>query len=203
MLSGKYYVLILILCISIAGCFKKETDENPQSNVFDNPEYLTSKLKEVTGEDVKFYLRGSFASDSTADIAAGTEIMNKKEWGIKFYLFKINKDSLKKVFVTNLLEGSFKESKVEKLSFPDSNHQVLYYNSMNYFMGNTGGEVLVYIIDLQAEKIYYAHLVSEPDGKVNLYISDDGNPKISKYLRDLFKKDYPSLRLTSKDPVLN
>lgn len=162
-----------------------------------------SKLKEATGKDIKFYLRGNFASDSANNIAAGTEVMNKKEWGIKFYLFKTSKDSLQKIYETALLEGSFKESKVDKMSLPDSNHDYLYYNSLNYFMGSAGGEVLAYIIDLQGEKIYYAHLVSEPDGKVNLFISHGGNPVVSSFFKDLFKKDYPTLKITSKDPVLD
>jgi hypothetical protein len=202
LLLSRYLPIFFFTLVIITGCNKKESGENPSPvNSFNNPVYLNAKVKEVIKDDPKFLMRGYFRSDSLKDIAAGTEIANKKDWGIKFFLLQINKDSLEKKYESPLLNGSFKDSKVEKKKFSGTDHDFIYYNSQDYFMGSGGGEIIAYIIDLQAEKVYYAHLISEPEGKSLLYLSFKDQPEIAKFLKDTFKQDFPTYTIIAKDPV--
>lgn len=191
------------MLLALQGCGKKEAEETPQGAAFESNEMLQGKIHGVLNTDAKFILKGKFATDSLNEIASGSEVMNKKEWGIRFYLLSYKDGKFQKSWETPLLNGSFKESKVEKLRMNNIDHDYVYYNSLNYFMGSSSGEVLSYIIDLKAQIVYYAHLVMEPEGKVELFVSNSGNNDILKYYTTVFKKDYPALKLTDKDPVLD
>ena len=92
---------------------------------------------------------------------------------------------------------------MEKLNLPGVEHDLVYYTSLNYFMGSAGGEVFSYIIDFKDQKTYYAHLVSEPGKPVYLFLSVNNNQEIYLYFTSSFKKDFPAFKIASKDPVLN
>lgn len=202
MLSVKKIILFLISVFLLQGCSKKDAENTPQENNAVNTVYLEKQVKGVINTDAKFILRGKFDVDPLTEFSSGSEVMNKKEWGIKFYLFTLKNGTAQKKYETPLLNGSFKSCKVEKINLVNSDHDFVYYNSMSYFMGSGGGEVLAYIIDLKDQIIYYAHLVVEPEGKVEFYMSPN-NAIVNKFFLNVFKKDYPTLKLASKDPVLD
>ena len=202
MLLSKYTILLLLVIV-VTGCDKK-TGEGPLPiNNKDNSEELIKGLNSILNSEVNFALRGNFTGDSTQEVVSGTEILTKKEWGIKFHLFVIKEDKPEKKNDSKLLDGSFKDCKVEKLNLPGVDHDLVYYNSLNYFMGSAGGEIYSYIIDFKEQKTYYAHLVSEPGKPVYLFLSVNNNQEVFNYFTLLFKKDFPVFKIASKDPVLN
>ena len=204
LLSSKYIIIILLLVILIAGCEKKVGESPlPVNGNKDNSEELIKGLNSLLNSEVTFALKGNFMGDSTQQVVTGTEILNKKEWGIKFHLFEIKGNKPEKKDDSKLLDGSFKDCRVEKLNLPGNDHDLVYYNSLNYFMGSAGGEIFSYIIDFKGQKTYYAHLVSEPGKPVYLFLSINGNQEIYNYFISSFKKDFPVFKITSKDPVLN
>jgi hypothetical protein len=136
-------------------------------------------------------------------VVTGTEILTKKEWGIKFHLFEVKDNKPEKKNDTKLLDGSFKDCRVEKLNISGIDNDLIYYNSLNYFMGSAGGEIFSYIIDFKIQKTYYAHLVSEPGKPVLLFLSGNNNQEINGYFTSTFKKDFPAFKIVSKDQVLN
>ena len=203
MLLNKLFKFILIISFVILAysCGEKKTppEKITTSVNFNNPEIVNQEAKNVLGENMKFAYKGTFDKDSVVEITAGTEIENKDEWGIKFYLLKLEEDKLKIVFQTSLLNGSFKESLTKKIKFPAFNYELLYYNSQDYFLGSGGGEVYSYIIDFNNKNTFYAHLFSEGE-KVSLFLSDNiDNPDIKNFFILNFKRDYPNLKIVQKD----
>ncbi|NWF51179.1 MAG: hypothetical protein HXY49_11630 [Ignavibacteriaceae bacterium] len=203
MSSGKIFLLPFILFLLLVVSCGKEKENEPASLYKDN-EYVLKKVKTFLGDNTRFARAAAFSTEKGIHIAAGTEISDKNQWGIKFYHLKVEDESLKKVYETELLQGSFKECLADKIKFPNFNYELVYYNSQNYFMGSGGGEVFVYIIDLNIKQVYYAHLVIEPDKPVSLFISPNlKSSEIKNFILAIFKKDYPSFVLSEKDIELN
>ena len=166
---------------------------------YKDPAVLLHEAKNALGENTKTAHLGRFESNVENEVVAGTEINTKDEWGIKFALLKITNNDLKKIYETDLLDGSFNSSLVSKIKLPSTGYELIYYNSQGYFLGSGGGEIFSYLIDFNVRKIFYAHLVIEPK-EISLYISDNiENPDIKNFFINNFKKDYPSLTLVSKD----
>ena len=183
------------------SCGEKKTppEKITTSENYNNPEVVTQEAKSILGENMKFAYKGTFDKDSVVEVTAGTEIENKDEWGIKFYLLKLEGSKLKIEFQTDLLNGSFKESLTKKIKFPAFNYELLYYNSQDYFLGSGGGEVYSYIIDFNNKNTFYAHLFSEGE-KVSLFLSDNiENTDIKNFFILNFKRDYPNLKMVPKD----
>ncbi len=205
--SKKYYLLFAVLLIFIFNsCGSKKSDEEVGAEKinFNNPAVVLQQAKIVLGNNVRFAYKGKFDHDTVTEVAAGTEIQNKSEWGIKFFLLKLNDGRLEEVFSTPLLNGSFKQCLVQKIKFPSFDHELVYYNSQDYFLGSGGGEVYSYIVNFNEGKTYAAHLVSEAGKPVSLYLSDNiDKPEIKTFFLSNFKRDYPNLHLVSKDIVLN
>ncbi|MFZ0456027.1 MAG: hypothetical protein WCE54_02425 [Ignavibacteriaceae bacterium] len=203
MLSNKsaYLILAIVITLVIVSCGEKK---QPVKNIepskdFNNQAAVTDEAEKILGPEVKFAYKGNFDKDSVIEIAAGTEIENKKEWGIQFYLLKFEQNKLEKTFQTNLLKGSFKESLTKKIEFPAFDYELMYYNSQDYFLGSGGGEIFSYIIDFKNQKTFYAHLFLEKE-KISLFLSDNiDNPDIKNFFIANFKRDYPNLQIVSKD----
>jgi hypothetical protein len=203
LLSNKwvYYTFVFSLILFIVSCGERKHPAENASPVkdFTSPAEVTAEAKKVLGEEMKFAYKGNFDKDSVTEIAAGTETENKREWGIQFYLLKLVNDKLEKVFQTNLLKGSFKESLTKKIEFPSFNYELLYYNSQDYFLGSGGGEIFSYLIDFKNQNTFYAHLFLEKE-KVSLFLSSNiDNSEIRNFFIANFKRDYPNLQIVMKD----
>jgi len=196
----------LILTLLLLGCNSKDENQNPSSKLpdFNDPQIAASEVSKIIGNEVAFAYKGVYDNDTTTEIAAGFEINNSKDWGIKFNLLKYENDSLKTVFQSILLDGSFSESLVKKIELPSSNYDLIYYNSLDYFLGSGGGEVYSYIVDFNKTKIYYAHLIIEQSEAISLFLSENiDNAEVKNYFVKNFTNDYPSLKIISKDIELN
>lgn len=205
MLLNKHAIfLALVFAFMFFSCSgKKSNQENDQAVDYENPQVVLQKAKEILGPFVSFAYKGRFDMDTVLEIAAGTETQTPKEWGIKFVLLKMVGDQLKVVFQTPLLNGSFKQCLVQKIKFPFFDHELIYYNSQDYFLGSGGGEVYSYLVNFNEKETYYAHLVTQPDKPISLYLSDNINiPQVKGFFISNFKRDYPSLKVISKDVAL-
>ncbi len=179
---------------------KQEANQDELNKNYSNPSYVLTQAKNILGNDVKETFKGRFDRDSVIEVIAGTETSNKTQWGIRFYFLKMKNGELTKIWQTDLLQGSFKGSLCDKIKFPYFDHELVYYNSKDYFLGSGGGEVFTYIINFQDYKTYYAHLVDERGKPVSLFVSDNIDvPEIHNFFVGIFKKDYPALKLVDKD----
>ncbi len=200
--------IIFVISIIFIGLFyscgsKKDDAKQELLKKYNDQDFVLAQAKKVLGENVKFAYKGKFDQDSTLEIAAGTETSSPKEWGIRFYLLKLDGTTLKKVYESDLVNGSFKDCLVKKIKFPDFNHELIYYNSQDYFLGSGGGEVYSYLVNLDQNKIYYAHLVAEQRKPVSLYLSSNIEfPDLKNFFLSNFKRDYPTVNLVNKDIVL-
>jgi hypothetical protein len=187
--------LFLISC----GDSQEEKKSKAPLKDYRDSEVQLKEAKNLLGSNVKVTFLGNFESNKNEELVAGSEINTKDEGGIKFTSIDISGEKPKKIFETGLLEGSFDEGKVEKLRLAELNHELLYYNSGDYFMGSGGGEVFGYILDFNEKEIYYAHLVVD-NKKVSLYLSENINSDdIRKFFLDTFKRDFPAFTLVSND----
>jgi hypothetical protein len=201
--SSRYLFFLFILLAFLTGCQKKAPDQEPVTiKPFNNYDTLLNEVKGLFHTDDGIVLPGNFKGDNTQQ-AAALIYVNKKEEKINFNLIEIKDNKLEKKDETKPLDGSLKGCKLEKINLQGMNNDLIYYNSEGYFMGSSDGEVYAYIIDFKTPKTYYAHLVSQSRRPVQLYISDTENKVISKYFIDSFKKDYPTIKLTARDPVFN
>lgn len=206
MLSSNKYLLVLLLALLLFNCNKKDDSNNSSSKApnFNDPQVAASEASKVLGSEVAFAYKGDYDKDTSIEIASGSEINNSKEWGIKFTLMKYNNDSLKTVYQSNLLDGSFSESFVKKINLPTYNYDLIYYNSLDFFLGSGGGEVYSYIVDYDSSQVYYAHLIIEQSESISLFLSENiKSQEVKDYFVKNFMNDYPSLKIISKDIELN
>ncbi len=191
--------ILITLVIVSCGERKHPAEKMKPSKDYNKSAVVTSEAEKILGPDMKFAYKGNFDKDSVVEIAAGTEIENKSEWGIQFYLLKLEKNILKKTFQTNLLKGSFKESLTKKIEFPAFDYELIFYSSQDYFLGSGGGEIFSYIIDFKNQKTFYAHLFLKKS-KISLFLSNNiDNSEIKNFFIANFKRDYPNLQIVSKD----
>jgi hypothetical protein len=196
-------IFTFVLSALIASCSDKKEGEQKPNFSFTDSLMVNSETKKILGDKLKIVLIGNFDKDSLQEIAAGIELTENNVWGIKFVLLELEDNQLVKKYETALLDGSFKESLVKKIKFPKFKHEVIYYNSEDYFWGSGGGEVFAYIINLAENETFYAHLFSESRRPVELFLSKNiTEPDLKKFFVSSFKKDYPELKLTSDDVSL-
>jgi len=202
LLLNKFLTAVLftsfLFLISCGDSQDEKKNKAPLKDYKDSAVQLR-EAKNLLGNDVKVTFLGNFKNDSEEEIVAGSEINTKDEWGIKFTSIDITGDEPKKIFETDLLEGSFDDSKVDKLRLASKSYELLYYNSGDYFMGSGGGDVFGYIIDFSEKEIYYAHLVAD-NKKVSLYLSENiNNDDVRKFFLNTFKRDFPTFVIVSQD----
>jgi len=169
--------LIFILIFVIPSCRNKEEKEQKPSFSFNDSSMVTKETKKILGDNLKFILTGNFDKDSLQEIAAGIELTENNNWGIKFILLELADNQL--------------------------NYDLIYYNSQDYFWGSGGGEVFSYLINFAENKTYYTHLFSESRKPAELFLSKNiTDSEIRKFFISNFKKDYPDLKLASEDVSL-
>lgn len=167
---------------------------------FQNNAQLLEIVKKHFNQEAQVGFGGMFDETGKQFIAAGLEINNSNDWGIKFVFLEKTGDELKVIYETEILDGSFKESFINKIKFASLDYDLLYFNSQGYFMGSGGGEVFSYIIDLEEKQVYYAHLVVESETATSLFVSDNTiNKELVNFFTVTLKKDYPNLIIVNED----
>ncbi|MEJ5262420.1 MAG: hypothetical protein WHT45_07050 [Ignavibacterium sp.] len=203
MLSDKTIKILFAFTLLILISCSDKNEKIPALNYEDKKQMLEI-TKKFFDENTAKAFGGVFDESGRETIIAGIEKNDKSGWGIKFYQLRLVDNELEVIFETKLLDGSFKESLVDKIKFPMRDYELIYYNSQGYFMGSGGGEVISYIIDFGKKDIYYAHLVADPVIPPSLFISNNTQDKyIREFFYTYFKKDYPRLRIVDEDITLD
>ncbi len=204
MLSNKHLLKTLsfiFLSLIIFSCSDK--GEKIPAIDYNNKAQLLEVVKKHYNPNTVFSAAGVFDDTGKQMIGVGVEVENNEEWGIKFSLLQPVNEYLTVKYESDVLEGSFKESFVDKIKFSSFDNELLYYNSQSYFMGSGGGEIFSYIVNFNDKQIYYAHLVVEPNELTSLFISDNTeNKEIKNFFLLTFKKDYPNLKVVTDDIIV-
>jgi hypothetical protein len=204
LLNKKYLPALFIITIFFVSSCKENEKKAPEKVVeINTPEAAVSEAKKILGNDVQIAFTGQYDADTTKEFVAGTEINKPDKWGIQFHLFRLNKNSFDSLYTTGLLEGSFTDALVRKEKLASFNYDLIYYNSLDYYLGSGGGEVFAYLIDFNKKQTYYSHLITGDDRNISLYISENVTPEIKNFFISVFKKDFPNLKLINKDVDLD
>lgn len=191
--------VIIVLLTSVVSCNREEQKTPAHKIDFNSRDAVLAEAKKILGNEAQMIMPGNFDGDTTSEFIAGTEINKPDKWGIQFHLLKENNNGLEDVFNTDLLEGSFTDGMVKKEKLPDTGYDLIYYNSLDYYLGSGGGEVFAYIIDFNNKQTYYSHLIIEKGRKISLFLSENTTPGVKNYFLSIFKKDYPNLTVVDKD----
>lgn len=201
MLSNKkFYLLLSIVAVTLAVSCNEKERKIPENKIeINSPEAALKAAKKLLGNDTQIAISGNFDEDTTKEFAAGTEINKPDKWGIQFHLLKQKENKLEEVFGTDLLEGSFTDAMVRKEKLGSQNYDLIYYNSLDYYLGSGGGEVFAYLIDFNRRQTYYSHLFTEKGRRISLFLSENITPETKNFFLGVFKKDYPNLRIVDED----
>ena len=153
-------------------------------------------------ETIRFSASGYFSSDTSRSIIAGTEKAEKSKMGISFSLIEKVDDEFKVVYNTGVLEGSFNKCIVDKMKFSSDGIEMIYYNSQDYYLGTSGGDVYLYVINFAEREVYYGHLIAERSSGTSLFLSENLiDPMLRRFFISYFKKDYTALRIINSDKL--
>ncbi len=195
-------VILFLLIFAVVSCTDKQ-EKIPVIN-YENKKEVLDIVNKYCNSKAAIAVGGMFDERGKQYIAYGVEYENSEEWGIKFLFVEKSGEEFNLIYETELLEGSFKESFVDKIKLVSDDYDLLYYNSQGYFIGTGGGEIFSYLIDMEKKQVYYAHLAAESNSSVYLYISDNTESKeLINFFTLSFKKDYPGLQIVSDDIVLD
>jgi len=200
LLKDKAIFILLILFI-LSGCGEKKDVPEKRNSLTDFPPVeLQKELNKQTKKNYGFIISSRFINDTSNIIAAGEEISTKEDWGIRFDFYKLVSLKAKLIFSTSLLEGSLNDAIIKPVKLAGHKADLLLYHSGDYFLGTQGGEIFTYLIDAESKKIYYSHLAILHHKPVSLFISNNvKNEEIRQYIINLFKVDYPNLKIVSED----
>ena len=187
------------IVVLVSSCGDKGDDVLPRID-FEDKLQLMELSKKVLGNEVVSAFGGFFDDNPRKKIAAVIETDENVDWGIKFVLLEEKKGKLETIYQSRVLPGSHRESFLDKIKFPSFGYELLYYNSQAYFVGSGGGEIYSYIIDFGNKEIYYAHLINEARKPISLFISANAaNKDVKNFFIQIFRKDYPNLKLVDQD----
>lgn len=190
------HIYLFLIFVILSSCGKK--DEKPVD--LNDPAAVQRIVGEILPKEARFSTSGHFTSDKILSIVAGTETDTKNIQGISFILIDKKDDEYKVDFRTHILDGSFEKCLVDKIKLSSLGGEMIYYNSKDYFIGTSGGDIYSYIIDFRNKEVYSAHLVSGKTKRALLYLSGNVTDKLLRtFFVSYFKKDYPSLQVTQSD----
>jgi hypothetical protein len=135
-LSGKFLPILFILLV-IVSCSDKNS-KIPVIN-YQNKTQLLEIVKKHFDKNSNIAFGGIFDESGKQSVVVGREIENNSDWGIKFIQLEVVKNEFEVRFETKLLDGSFKQSLVDKIKFSSFDNELIYYNSRDYYMGSGGG----------------------------------------------------------------
>lgn len=200
MLSNKknFFVLFLIIILGTVSC--KKSYEPPPYKLFEDKSQVIKVARDVLKTEVAFANSGYYDTDSIKSIAAGVEVSENNQYGIKFCMISWVDGEFAEVYSTGLLEGSLTKCLVDKIKFSDLPHELLYYNSKDYYVGSGGGEIYSHVINFHDKETYSAHLTIASRGDVYLELSNNIKiPMLKTFFISYFKREYPSLYVIDSD----
>ncbi len=108
MLSNKYFknLVYSLFLLAIISCSDRQ-EKIPVVD-FQNNSQLLEIVKKHFNKEAQVAFGGMFDETGKQFIAAGLEINNSDEWGIKFVFLEKTGDELKVIYETDILDGSFK-----------------------------------------------------------------------------------------------
>lgn len=185
------------------NCSGKKEKPIPKFN-FEDKNQVLEIVKNHFDKDISLVFIGNFNDNNSLSVVACAEKMDSINWGIKFYHLIQTKNQIDCEYETDILNGSLKESMIDKIKIADKPYELLYYNSMNFFMGTGGGEIYSYIIDFNDKQLFYAHFVNDVDYPSSLFISENTKDiKLRNFIISNFKRDYPNLKIVDKEIKLD
>lgn len=193
-LSGQKLLFISLIIFSFSACRTEKEDPaklisgGKLESRFEKLEgnSLLEEASSLLGEDV-FYASLNYYTDSSEKSLAviSTEIKNKTTYGVKFTLVEFKDDLAEVKFSTEFLDGIRETSDFGLKEFYDIDKTFLFYNSRSSFIGSGGGELFLYLFDLETAELFTYYFIEE-NRKVKIELSENLKSEPNIFLREWF-----------------
>ncbi len=128
----------------------------------------------------------------------------RKGGGIILALVSISKDSINVLFSSSLLDGSAENTSIAVINTPnDTTNKYIYFDTGDYLLGSSGGEMYIYLISINSPSLVMAHLIVESSAPPKLFIDSNCPTAITKYLVNKSRADFPNLTRIKKDQSID
>jgi hypothetical protein len=154
-------------------------------------------LEERHGEKLKRVVVGDLDNDEAPDYVACLEIEEPDLWGAKFLM--VDAETGETLAETPTLDGSLADATVETRRLEGTPNELLYYDSGDYFIGSSVGEIFAYFVDFAEDRVYRAHLFVRADTAPSLYISENADETIAAAFLERMRARFPELTLVDED----
>ncbi|MCX8009836.1 MAG: hypothetical protein N3A61_01670 [Ignavibacteria bacterium] len=190
----------ILLFVSSCEIRKEQPKEQKDESAYKTSSSMNviDKAKKFFGDDVLFadeiYLKDS---TNKVTVVILTQTKNKIKYGIKFITADLNSDSPFVINQTEFLDGVEENSSFGNLNFADVNQKLLYYDSKTSFLGSGGGDVYVYLYDVNNGNLFSAHAIFLEGEKKILFskeLQKKNNSVYKNWLIDRIFQNIPELR---------
>jgi hypothetical protein len=191
-----------LLCLY--ACAERDaSDVENRPNAVDNRDEtpaetdVAARLQERFGDKFKRVVVGDLDRDETPDYVACLEIEEPDLWGVKF--LAVDAETGETLAETPTLDGSLADAAIETVRLEGKPNELLYYDSGDYFIGSSVGEIFAYFVDFAEDRVYRAHLFVHPDAAPSLHISDNADETIVAAFLERSRARFPELVLVEED----
>lgn len=194
------FILIISIIFIVCNSEQKKSEVGAVGNGMVSENNLLALSKEKAGKNVGFAVEGRFNSDNTGDVFAVKDIVSEDTAGIQFVCFELKQAKDEYLFESKVFLGALAESRIEVIPKSGENYSYLYYNSGDFFLGSSVGEIFSYLVDAGTKEVYSAHLFFSSTIKPSVYLSENiTDKKVQEFLLGQLRKDFPHLLVTEKD----
>ena len=204
LLVNNLWAAILLAGVMLSGCDRAPNSGPANSGLTSNGVPVDSLLAKKLGTSNFIKVQGRFVTKDFTEYAVCSETRAKANAGVLFQIFGLRGDTLSILYNSPLLDGALKHATFSTVESTDSVFKLLYYDSGDFFMGNSSGEVYSYVLNPRTRFLTRGHLFMTQDLTPRLYISSGvTNDLEKKYLLNKMKEVYPNLKTVVKDKTID
>lgn len=192
------------MLIFIVGCGeKKKSDPEAVQNESSNSSSVLTQIQKEILPEARELVSGEFLPGDNTLLAVLCEVNTATEWGVRINILKADNSKFLHYYTTSTLEGAFDQGIFQSVRFPETEYDMLIYDTEDYFLGTSGGEVFYYVIDPLEKRTFYSHLVIKSADTPQLFVQPEiSSTVIRNFIINKFRSDYPELVISSSDIVI-
>ncbi len=204
-LSGNnFWISLLFFSIILTGCDKKANNMPESGSASGKAITADSLLAGKLGTTSFIKVSGQFITRDFEEYAVCYETRSPGKAGIVFQIMCLRGDTLTTLYNSPVLDGALKHASFYAIQNKDSVFKSLYYDSGDFFMGSSSGEIYSYVLNPKTRGLIKGHLFMTGDKAPNLFISAPPASETEKnYLLKMMLDQFPNLKTVNKDKSID